>query len=298
MGVASASTDEPRSEARSLPITFSIVGVQKGATSTLYGMLGSHRRIARGPAKERHFFDDESRTWDPPDYSDYHTPTTKPRIRIAGDATPIYLFWPNALERMHAYNPEMLLIASFRDPIERAFSQWSMERGRKVPLPDFGAAIEDERFNAVPEAMPSGQGVRRGGLRTRTLVGRGLYGQQLRRGFELFGDRAQWLLLDFREFLGEPKATLDRVTDFLGIERYRSYPELQKRNASPDNHTGVPPTGDDIARLAEFYADDLAEFTELSSLDTSSWATRRILAGDLDPAELAEKLSRRAGLIG
>lgn len=297
MGVAGASTDKPESVTRTLPITFSIVGVQKGATSTLYGMLGSHRRIARGPAKERHFFDDETRSWDPPDYSGYHTETRKRRIRIAGDATPIYLFWPEALERMHAYNPDMLLIASFRDPIERAFSQWSMERGRKVPLPDFGAAIEDERFNAVPEVMPSGEGVRRGALRTRTLVARGLYGRQLRRGLELFDDREQWLLMDFREFLGDHRATLDRVTDFLGIERFRSYPELQKRNSSPDNHTGVPPTGDDLARLAEYYGDDLAEFTELSGIDTATWATSRILAGDLDPAELAEKLSRRAGLI-
>lgn len=296
MGVSSAPSEESARTSRSLPITFSIVGVQKGATSTLYGMLGSHRRIARGPAKERHFFDDETRSWDPPDYSDYHTVTAKSRIRIAGDATPIYLFWPRALERMRAYNPEMRLIASFRDPIERAFSQWSMERGRKVPLPDFGAAIEDERFIDVPATMPEGRGARRGALRTRTLVGRGLYGRQLRRGLDLF-DRDQWLLLDFREFLGDPSATLDRVTDFLGVERYRKYPELQKRNASPDNHEGLPPTGEDLARLADLYAEDLADFTELSGLDTSAWSTARILAGSLDPAELADKLSRRAGLI-
>lgn len=296
MGVASAPTGVTERAERQLPITFSIVGVQKGATSTLYGMLGSHRRIARGPVKERHFFDDETRSWDPPDYGDYHTVTRKRRIRVAGDATPIYLFWPQALQRMQAYNPDMKLIASFRDPIERAFSQWSMERGRRIPLPDFGKAIDDERFTDVPLTMPEGRGVRRGAMRTRTVVARGLYGRQLRRGLELF-DRKQWLLLDFREFLGDPAGTLDRVTDFLRVERFRTHPELQKRNASPDDHEGEPPTGPDITRLAEFYADDLADFTELSGLDTSSWATSRILAGDLDPAELAEKLARRAGLI-
>lgn len=296
MSTPEVSGERPGRDPRTLPITFSIVGVQKGATSTLYGMLGSHRRIARGPTKERHFFDDETRSWDPPDYRDYHTTTRKKRVRLSGDATPIYLFWPNALRRMRAYDPDMLLIASFRDPIERAFSQWSMERGRKVPLPDFGKAIADERFTALPEEMPEGQGIRKGALRTRTLVARGLYGAQLRRGLELF-DRDNWLLLDFREFLGEPEATLDRVTDFLAIERFRTYPELEKRNSSPDDHEGVPPSGDDLARLAELYGDDLAEFGRLSGLDTSAWSTSRILAGDLDPGELADKLARRAGLL-
>lgn len=281
-------------EGSPFPITFSVVGVQKAATTTLYTLLGRHRRIVRGDIKERHFFDDETRSWDPPDYADYHTIPTKEVQRIAGDVTPIYLFWPRALERMRDYNPDMRLIAIFRDPIERAFSQWSMERARDDAYPDFGDIVCDERFARLPDAeAAAGRDVT---IRTRTLVARGLYGAQVRRGLECF-DRDQWLMFDFRDLIRDPAPVLDRVTDFLGIERYRNYPTLKQRHAGKSDHHGAPPTGDVIRELAKLYEPDLAEFAELSSIDVSSWPTSRIIAGELDPGDLAERLARRAGLL-
>ena len=138
-----------------LPISFAIVGVQKAATSTMHTMLVRHRHVARGTAKELHFFDDERLDWDDPDYSHYVVPRTKGRQRIAGDATPSYIWWPRALERMHRYNPEMRLIASFRDPIERAFSQWSMERKRRHSYPSFGESIEKFGDLSLLDRVPS-----------------------------------------------------------------------------------------------------------------------------------------------
>lgn len=276
-----------------LPVTFAIVGVQEAATSTLHAMLSRHREIARGPLKERHFFDDEQRAWVTPDYSSYHTVPTKPPQRITGDATPIYLFWPRALERMRAYDPGMRLIASFRDPIERAFSQWSMERDRNPYAADFGHAIRDPRFLELPgDDAASNQA---NAVRERSLIARGLYAQQLRRGFTSL-DREQWLMFDFRTLISHPETVLDRVTDHLGIERYRTYPQPAKRHASRSEHRGTPPTADDIAWLADYYAPDLAGFTALSGIDVSRWPTARILAGDLGAGALAEKLARGAGL--
>jgi hypothetical protein len=52
-----------------------------------------------------------------------------------------------------------------------------------------------------------------------------------------------------------------------------------------------------MLRLAERFSTDLPLFEKLSGIDTSRWATSRILAGTLDPAELAEKLGRKAGLL-
>jgi len=54
---------------------------------------------------------------------------------------------------------------------------------------------------------------------------------------------------------------------------------------------------EDITRLAERFATDLPLFEKLSGIDTSRWATSRIIAGTLDPGELADKLGRKAGLL-
>ena len=281
-----------------LPITFSIVGVQKAATSTLHHSIIQHRLVARADRKELHFFDNEGHDWDSGQVPAYGAVRRRPWQRVAGDSSPTYIFWPQALPRMRAYNPEMRLIASFRDPIERAFSHWSMGSARNADdpdFPDFPAAVERYADLPLPERIPE----RRVGtpVRQLTMFARGRYGEQLRRGLEVF-DRDQWLLLTFEQVVGDHRATLDLVTDHLGIHRYRKYPELQRANASSPRLRGRPPSAADLRRLADLYADDLAVFTRLSGLDTSRWATSRILAGELDPAELAERLGRKAGLLG
>ena len=113
---------------RSLPISFAIVGVQKAGTTTLYSMLSEHPQIAAGPQKELRFFI-EPRDWADPDYSTYR----RPREAAAPER------WPATPPRRTSssparssgcahYDPDLRLLASFRDPLERAFSQWSMER--------------------------------------------------------------------------------------------------------------------------------------------------------------------------
>lgn len=292
-------------ESGRLPITFSIVGVQKGATSTLHNLLMRHRQVAptfqNDPArvarkwhfggKELHFFDDEERDWTRPDYSHYYGTRTAAHQRIAGDATPSYIMWPQALQRMRAFDPAMLLVASFRDPIERAFSQWSMGRMQRNPYPEFADAITAYDDESMLEQVPAGSG--RWSVHRRSMVVRGLYGRQLERGFSLFPPE-QWALFGFTELVGDYTAALDRLTDHLGLHRYRRYPVLP-HNPTPQSHVGAVPTPDDISRLVERYAEDLALFERLSGLDVSSWPTRRIANGEMVAAELAERFARKFG---
>lgn len=277
---------------RHLPITWSIVGVQKAATSTLYMMLVKHPLIAAGPEKEMRFFMMEDLDWEHPDYSDYVRPALRAKAEIAGDATPEYLFWPHALERMHRYNPDMRLMATFRDPIERAVSQWSMQRERDARFPDLRDAVDLWATPDLPTEIPADWTPLQ--LRQRSLFIRGLYGQQLRRGYDVF-PREQWLPIDFRD-LRDHAALLDRVTDHLGIRRFKKHPQLLHRNQTPAHHTGAAPTVAQVQRLVEMYADDLAEFSKLSGIDVSGWSTSRVLSGDLPVEELAVKLATKVGL--
>ncbi len=282
-----------------LPITYSIVGVQKAATSTLFSLLVRHDEVARPAHKELHVFDDEKRDWSAPDLSDYRARVTKPGQRIAGDSTPSYLYWPKALERMHAHNPDMLLIASFRDPIERAFSHWMMQvtrQGKRSDtFPDFDSLVLDWSPPGIPEVKPDGWTT--GQLRNFTAVARGFYGRQLERGLAQF-PREQWLLIDFIDVVKDEAAVASRLTDFLGLSPYGPIPPDLRRHPTPAVTDRTGPSAEVLQVLAERYADDLALFERLSGLDTSAWPTRRLLDGDLDASELAEKLGRKAAQAG
>jgi hypothetical protein len=265
--------------------------VQKGGTSTLAVTLNQHPLVCQPPAKEAHHFDDEEIDWTSADRDrDYAAPRRAAIHRLVGDATPTYLYWPHALERMQAFNPAMPLVAIFRDPIERLFSHWVMLRSRNLAWPDWPDFLIEYPHTSLPDAVPTD--VRTMRWRHMTGLARGFYGEQLQRGFELF-PRDQWLLLEMRSMLGDFEPTINRTTDFLGLPRFERVPPLKNWHAGADLIPGTPPTAADMTWLADLYARDLAAFEELSSIDTSAWATRRILEGALDPAELAAKLATR-----
>lgn len=274
----------------SLPITFAIVGVQKAATTTLFRMLSAHPDVEGGPDKEMRFFV-QDHDWSNPPYQTYRRPVVRGG-RIAGDATPAYLFWPSAMRRMRDYEPGMRLLAIFRDPIERAFSQWAMERTRHPRFPDLPRAISDYADEPLP---PEDAGTPTPRDLQHALFARSLYGAQLERALALFPE-PQWRMFEFRAFLRDPHRHLDQATDLLSIPRFTDYPDETQRMATPDSNEGPPPSVADVERLVGRYADDLALFERLSHVDTGDWPTRRVLDGTLSVTDLREHLCERLGL--
>ena len=59
----------------------------------------------------------------------------------------------------------------------------------------------------------------------------------------------------------------------------------------------APPSAEDVSALAALYAADLAAFAETSGLDVAAWPTARVLAGSIDPGDLAVALADRAKLV-
>ena len=274
-------------------MNLAIAGVQKAATSTLFRMLVDHPDVVGGPSKEMRFFLDNDRDWTSPDYADYARVNPDGRRRWALDATPAYVYWPSALQRMRAYDPDMRLILSVRDPVERGFSQWAMERQRDSAFPDLRVAVR--RFGDAP--LPGVDDTDYAGRRSgrESLLARGLYGEQLARGLELFR-RDQWCVLDFAGFVRDPAATMDVLTDFLGLERFVSPPQLRHRMSTPPENTGAAPTEVDVARLVDRYAEDLRDFERLAGLEVSHWPTARVLRGDLSVGDFTARLLAKLGL--
>ena len=272
---------------------FLLAGVQKAGTSTLFALIKSHPQVAKPRSKELHFFSNDRLNWSRPDYARYDRNIKwTGSAKIAGEATPRYLFWPQAMKRIKAYNPQMLLIVSFRDPIERAFSHWSMLKGDDPAQQDFGAVVQDHwagRHNRPRDDSHAG-------AQDRTIVGRGLYGEQLEHALTLFG-RDQFLLLDYHRVFQDLPSALDRILTFLGLDPFPDAPADRRVRAAPRQLVAAAPTADDIASLVTLYAPDLEHFANLSGIDISAWPTSRMAAGTLDPGEFAQTLTDRAQLI-
>ncbi len=84
-------------------VNFLVCGTQKGGTTALAEYLSEHHEICMAKRKEVHFFDKVEL----PDYSHYHAFfSPKKHHKVLGEATPIYMYWDNAPERIHEYCEE------------------------------------------------------------------------------------------------------------------------------------------------------------------------------------------------
>lgn len=190
-------------------VSFLIAGAQKGGTTALFDYLTEYPDIALADEKELHFFDDEGQDWAAPDYAAYHARFPAADGRPCGEATPIYTYWPNSLERICAYNPAMKLIVVLRDPVQRAWSHWRMEYARGPETEPFAWCIREGRQRLFA-AEPWGH------HREFSYVERGFYGEQVERLLGLF-PRKQLLFLRSDDLRRDPAAVLGRVRAFLGL---------------------------------------------------------------------------------
>jgi hypothetical protein len=235
-------------------VSFLVAGAQKGGTTALFDYLGAYPDIALPDEKELHFFDDEDRDWDHPAYDDYHARFPEVGGRPAGEATPIYLYWPRSLERIRAYNPAMKLILALRDPVERAWSHWRMESARGPETQPFGWCIREGRqrlFRSEPW----------GHHREFSYVERGFYGEQLERLFGLF-PREQVLILTSDALAADHGAALAQMRRFLGLPQAPT-PPARRSHVGPD---GGAPDPADVAYLREVYARDAVRLLALTGL--------------------------------
>ena len=247
MGRSEHMTSQPR-------VNFIVIGVQKAGTTALYDHLADDPAIGLSDVKEAHFFDDETQDWSAPDYCAYHAHFPADGPAILGEATPIYIYWPNALARIAAYNPAMRLILMLRDPVERAWSHWRMETARGAEQHPFAWCVRRGRQRLF-QAEPWGH------HREFSYVERGFYGAQVARLFEVF-PRDQVLILRAEHLRTDPNAVLAQVNAFLGAP---PPPPTTARQV----HVGREMEGleaADIAYLKALYAEDQAQLFALTGL--------------------------------
>jgi hypothetical protein len=244
-------------------VNFFIVGVQKGGTSALDAYLGSSQHVQMANVKETHFFDNDNIDWSRPDYrpllNRFSWTATAPACR--GEATPIYSYWPNALERLQRHNPRARLIVCLRQPAYRAHSHWRMERQRGWEPLSFEQAISDIGRRRVRESEDRY-------YRLFSYVERGFYSRQISRIQRLFPPD-QLLFLRTDELWHDPMRVMYRVHAFLGVPP----PDAVERDyVTPSDTSGwgdIPERA--LLTLNAVYADDIKATSELIGSDLDDW---------------------------
>ena len=261
------------SKTRSLDrLSFIVPGAQKSGTTALHYFLSKHSQIALPDRQEMHFFDDEEIfSQHPIDYQLLHR-HFRTRARqglwpihsgLAGEVTPSYLYWKPAMERIRDYNPQIKLVVLLRNPIDRAFAHWNMQRFKNREPLDFLPALKEEpRRTAVPLSIES---------RRFAYVGRGFYSAQLESVFELF-PREQVKIVRFENFRDRKQEALDDIFDFLAVKRMKKVPGDKDRNVVPYARAM---TADERKYLLEVFDSELAKLEQMLGWDLTNWKSGR-----------------------
>jgi Sulfotransferase domain len=242
---------------------FFIVGAQKAGTTSLYHYLNQHPQVYMSPIKEPFFFDHEMDSKgevvrrefgghrQPPRFSnieEYSTLFEGARGEKAmGEATPLYIYAPGTAERIERYVPGAKSIALLRNPADRAYSAflYAVRMGVE-PLTDFAQALREEPLR-----------MRDGWHYVFHYRSRGLYYQQLKRYYEVFGRErlGVWLYEDLRE---DPASVAQSAFRFLEVDD-----TFAPDTSSKYNPAGVPTSVS--ARAA------------MKATNRAVWALRKVL---------------------
>ena len=281
---------------------FIIFGVAKAGTTSLYHYLDQHPQIFMCPDKGTNYFGyEDARAWkwvdegDPPllrnfqakTFAEYEAFFAGVGDEIAiGEVSPQYFRCPTAARRIREYLPEVKLVASLRNPAERAFSGFLMRVRRGEPVKSMYAELTPQSSH----------------------VKEGFYYPRLKRYFDLF-PREQIKIYLFDEFKQDPLKVVCDMFAFLGVDT-SFLPDISTRHnpaAMPKNRllnklffdpalirlvksvlperaqeaakwvqqqnlTSAPKLPADLrARLLEIYQEDIIQLEQLLERDLSIW---------------------------
>lgn len=173
-------------------IDFIFLGPSKTASTWIFEALRAHPQLFVPVSKDIYFFDkfyDRGAGWYAGFFSD------APPDSVCGELSHDYFSSPEAIRRLHAYNPQAKLICCLRNPFERAWSSY-LHLGR-VGL--FAGSFE-EALQRFP-----------------FLADEGKYCTHLQHILSLFG-RESVLVLDFDELGADPRRFARTIYRFLGVE--------------------------------------------------------------------------------
>lgn len=289
---------------------FLIAGFNRCGTSTLHQILAQHPDLCMSNPKELHYFNfnncyAKGLEW----YDQFFAHGKKGQLK--GDATPSYIYkgvmfdadidsyqWQpedDSLKRIKNYNPDIKIIISLRHPLDGALSSIEKAKVRGIESPK-------SPVHEILEAEWSGRKKIEETYNCHFYLTR--YALHVEYLLSLF-PRENILFLVFEDWVKDQQGTLNKVTDFLRLERHTlnldkdvrtnegvsmKIPGLQKALMAvlPERVAYAilirfgakkgydKPQGTEYQKLASAYAEDVARLQTLTGLDLSLWNIPKI----------------------
>ena len=192
---ASAQAVAANAAALSLP-SFFIIGPPRTGTSWLQTVLNQCAWLSQ-PTKETRFFDthfERGLEW----YVSHYNYKKVGGGRVTGEVAPTYFASGEARERIAQVIPHAKIVCAFRDPVDRILSLYRLKRAYGWIPWEFEEALEKD-----PELLESSR-----------------YATHLQGWQETFG-KGQVLATLYDDMRADAQSYLNRVVDFVGIERFK-----------------------------------------------------------------------------
>ena len=172
------------------------IGAQKAGTTWIADNMQQHPQVAFPGNKEVHFWD-----WHYDRGVDWYRKLFEANNKIQGDISPSYAFLPvERIREVHVFQPEVRLIYSVRDPIDRAWSSARMMlRRSEMKMEEASDQWFIDLFNS--------QGSR----------DRGNYVMAVDNWLLVFPEE-QLLVVKFEDIITRPVALLQDIATHIGVD--------------------------------------------------------------------------------
>lgn len=246
-----------------------VVGTKRGGSTSLADWITQHPEVAPClSAKGTHYFDvnwTKGEQWFRSAY-----PKPAPGKRITGEASPYYMFHPEAPARIARTLPGVRLIACLRDPVARAWSHHAYEVSKGREALGFEEALDAEptRLAGEEERLRSDPGYNSPHWRYHAYQRRGHYAEQILELRRCVG-ADNVLVVQSERLFAEPAAELAKVWDFLGLSSFVPA-DVEPQNANRP-YGSMP--AHLIERLQAYYAPHNDLLASIEGVDVS-WPHR------------------------
>ena len=176
---------------------FIVAGTQKAATTWFHECLNEHPEVFVPKVKEVHFFCKEpcgksknnlGTGWYISQFPDNKS------FKAIGEISVDYMYYEHIAEDIFNFNPNMKILFILRNPVDRAYSAYWMNKRQKSNMPEFQEFIRvDHEF-----------------------IDRGFYYNQIERYFEFFKENIKIFI--YEDLLRNPEAFIKEVYSFLNVD--------------------------------------------------------------------------------